>query len=362
MRKFGTFLISAVFIAGAALIGPNQGTYLADTVYATSTDAETENNSDKEETASSENSADNTASDNSSTENISTENTVTVTTTSTNKSNKKVAYYATPKLVVTGSEIKGGTVKAGDEFEMIIHLKNESNSTKLRNISLKLSSEENQIITASGSDSIYIDSMDKEEECDVSVKLKAKNDLAQKNYLLNIEYNYENNSKNTFDGTAAVTVPVIQEARLGISEVKLSKSELFIDGKTSLSFKVNNMGLDTLRNVSVEFSGDTIKEITYYAGTVEAGLSSSVDMTITPDQVGSEDINIKVTFEDASGNVGIYEDKIPLVVNEAKPEVAEADREIGVSPALIGSGVLGIIMLIVIIGNIVKKVRLKRYE
>ena len=340
MRKIGTFLISTALFTGIAFFAPMQGTSSMNTVYATSTDAAVE-----ETTETTENS-----------------DVVITTTNDSNKSNKKVSYYATPRLVVTGRDIKGDSVKAGDEFDMVIHLKNESNSTKLRNISVKLSSEENQIITTSGSDSIYIDSLDKEAECDVTVKMKARENLEQKNYTVNVEYNYEDNSKNSFDGSASVTVPVEQEARLGISEVKLSKSELDVDGKTSLSFKVNNMGLDTLRNVTIEFSGDTIQEISYYSGTIESGASSNVDMTITPDKVGNDDIHIKVSFEDATGNVSTYEDTVALSVNEAQPEEAEVEDASGVSPALLGGGAIAVIAIIALIAGIVKKINNKKYE
>lgn len=353
MRKIGTFLISSAVMAGAVLLIPGQGNYSMNAVYATSTDAADTENSQSESSQS----------ESSRSETSQTDDNVVVITNTENKSNKKVAYYATPKLVLTGRDIKGDAVKAGEEFEMVLHFKNESNSTKLRNISIKLSSEENQIITTSGSDSIYIENLDKEAECDVTVKMKAKEDLAQKNYSVNVEYNYEDNSKNSFDGTASLTIPVIQEARLGISEVKLSKTELDVEGKTSLSFKINNMGLDTLRNVNVEFSGDTIREITYYAGTIESGASNSVDMTITPDMVGNDDIHIKITFEDATGNVSTYEDLVKLVVNEAKPDdVAEAENEAGVSPALLGGGAIAIIAIIALIAGVVKKIRLKKYE
>ena len=274
-----------------------------------------------------------------------------------------VYYYATPKLVVTGRDIKGGDVKAGDTFEMTIHLKNESNSTKLRNISIKLSSDENQIVTTSGSDTIYIQSLDKEEEYDVTVEMKAREDLEQKDYTVNVDYTYEDNNKNSFDGESDLTVPVVQDARLGISEVKLSKSELTVDGKTSLSFKVNNMGLDKLRNVTVEFEGDTIEEISYYVGNLDAGLSGSVDMTITPDKVGSDDIDIKVTYEDTAGNVKTYKDSVPLNVTEAETvEVSEAEEAPSVSTAMIGGGAICVIVLFALIAAIVKRARQKKFE
>ncbi len=337
MRKIGTFLIGSALIAGAIFCVPHQGTSFISNVNAAGIINPLKDTDD---------------------------GSATVTITSVPDADKKSAsYYATPKLVVTGRDIDGESVKAGDKFKMTIHLKNESTSTKLRNIELKLSTEENQIITTSGSDSIYIDSLDKEDACDVTVEMKAREDLEQKNYTVNINYNYEDNSKNSFEGSGNVTIPVVQEARLGISEVKLSKSELDVDGKTSLSLKVNNMGLDTIRNVDVEFSGDTIQEVSYYVGTVEAGASGNVDMTISPDKVGNDDIHIKVTYEDTSGNVNTYEDSVALVVNEAKPEeTAEVAEPTGVSTAVLGGAAVAVILLITIIATVVKRINQKKYE
>ena len=270
-------------------------------------------------------------------------------------------YDATPKLLITGRDIKGDEVKAGDEFEMTIHLVNESNSTKLRNISLKLSSEENQIVTASGSDTLYIDKIDKEGEYDVTVKMKARADLPQNNYTVNVDYSYENTNKNTFEDSASLSIPVVQESKISISEKKLSKSEVSIDGKTSLTFKVNNMGLDKLRNVTATFSGDDIDDLSYYVGTIEAGENSSVDMTITPAKVGEDPIDIEITYEDTSGNTKKFNEEISLVVTEEVAE-AEAVETAAVSPAYIGVGAVVILLLIVIFSTIIKKVNQKKYE
>ena len=274
------------------------------------------------------------------------------------------AAYTTPRLMVTGCDIKGGNVKAGEEFEMVLHLKNESTSTKLTNIKLKLSSEENQIVTTSGSDSIYIDELGKEEEIDVSVKMKTKGDLEQKNYLITVAYAYENSWGESFDDTASVTVPVVQDSKIGISEKKLSKTEVTNGGKTSLSFKVNNLGLDKLRNVTVEFSGDTIEEISYFVGTVESGASGSVDMTITPDKVGSDDIHIKVSYEDVLGNVKSMDDTVALSVIEEKVDEAAETPETKAAniPVVPIAGAAAVIVVIMVIVSTVKKHNLKKYE
>ena len=215
----------------------------------------------------------------------------------------------------------------------------------------------------SGSDCIYIDSIDKEEETDVEVELSTRGNLEQKNYAVNIEYSYEDNSWNVYDETASVTVPVTQDSSASISEKRLTKNEIEVDGKTSLSFKVNNMGLDKLRNVTVEFEGDTIEEISYYVGNLDAGLSGSVDMTITPDKVGADDIDIKVTYEDTAGNVKTYKDSVSLNVTEAEcVEVSEAEETPSVSTAMIGGGAICVIVLFALITAIVKRARQKKFE
>ena len=280
------------------------------------------------------------------------------------KSGTVQAAYTTPRLMVTGCDIKGGNVKAGAEFEMVLHLKNESDSTKLTNIKLKLSTDENQIVPTSGSDSIYIDELGKEEETDVSVKMKAKGDLEQKNYTVTVAYAYENSWGESFDDSASVTVPVIQDSKIGLSEMKLSKSEVALGGKTSLSFKVNNMGLDKVRNVVVEFSGDTIQEISYYVGTIETGVSGSVDMTITPDKVGTDDIQIKVTYEDALGNKNTMDDKVGLSVIEEKVDEVAVEPETSAAniPVLPIAAVIVAIVLVMVVAKAAKKHNQKKYE
>ena len=281
------------------------------------------------------------------------------------KASEVNAAYSTPRLIVTGCDINGGNVKAGSEFDMTIHLRNESDSTKLTNIKLKLSSEANQIVPVSGSDSIYIDTLGKEEETDVTVKMKAKEDLEQKTYTVNVDYAYENSWGKSFDDSASLAVPVVQESKIGLSEIKLTKSEVELNGKTSISFKVNNLGLDKLRNVTVEFSGDTIKEISYFVGTIESGQSGSVDMTITPDKIGSDDIHIKVTYEDILGKSNTMQDSTGFTVKEetteeeaaVTPEAKQAGIPVG--PIAI---VVAVIAVIGVIVNIVKKNRMKKYQ
>ena len=272
------------------------------------------------------------------------------------------AAYKTPKLVVTGADIEGGDVKAGDTFTMTIHLKNESKN-KRGNISLKLSSEDNQIITASGSDTIYIDTIEKEGEYDVVVDLKTRGNLEQKNYSVNINYQYEDNNWNAYEESATVNVPVYQDCRASISEKRLTKNSVAVDGKTSLSFKINNTGKGSIYNVTAEITGDTISDISSYAGTIAVGESSTIDLSINAEKTGNDKIHVKVIYEDTEGKSGSITDEFDFEVTEPVVEAAvtEQPAAAGNSKTLIIAAAAAILALIIIV-SIVKKIRDKKYE
>ena len=254
------------------------------------------------------------------------------------------------------------TVKAGDTFTMTIHLKNESKN-KLGNISLKLSSEDNQIITASGSDTIYIDTIEKEGEYDVVVDLKTRGNLEQKNYSVNINYQYEDNNWNAYEESATVNVPVYQDCRASISEKRLTKNSVAVDGKTSLSFKINNTGKGSIYNVTAEITGDTISDISSYAGTIAVGESSTIDLSINAEKTGNDKIHVKVIYEDTEGKSGSITDEFDFEVTEPVVEAAvtEQPAAAGNSKTLIIAAVAAILALIIIV-SIVKKIRDKKYE
>ena len=276
---------------------------------------------------------------------------------------KEALAYATPKLIVTGADIKGGSVKAGDEFTMVLHLKNESKS-KLNNITLKVSSEESMIITSSGSDTFYIENIEKEAETDVTLDLKTRGNLEQKNYTLNVSYTYEDNSRNTYEETAAVTVPVVQDSRATISEKRLTKSEVTVDGKTSLSFKINNTGKGSIYNVTSEITGETITDISTYTGTIDVGMSGTVDLSINAEKAGTDKINVKVTYEDAEGNVNTVTDSFDFKVTAPEASTitdAAAEAQQG-NPGLLIAIIIIVILVIVIIVGAVKRAREKKFE
>ena len=270
------------------------------------------------------------------------------------------AAYVTPRLIVTGSEITTGPVNAGDDFELVIHLKNESTATQLNNIRIEFETEDNEITPSNGTNVVYIDSLAKEAEYDVTVTMSTRGDLQQKPYTLTLNYEYEDKDRNSFEDSSVVTVPIIQTPELSLSEFKLSRKEIVLDGKTNVSFDLNNIGKDTVYNVSVEFEGEQIDNISAYVGNIDVSGSSTVDLSLKGTSVGAGSIVAHVTFEDADGQEFSFDQNFDLEV-AAKPVVdTEADTGSPVSVPVV-AGVGAAVIIVVAAVSIIRKKKERAY-
>ncbi|MBR6484221.1 MAG: hypothetical protein IKT14_04315 [Clostridiales bacterium] len=269
------------------------------------------------------------------------------------------AAYLTPRLIVTGSEITTGDINAGEDFELKVHLKNESTATKLYNIRLEFSSEDNEIYPVDGTNVIYVDSADKEEEFDVTIEMATRGDLEQKPYTLNVNYEYEDNDRNSFEDSSEIAIPVLQEPDLSLSDMKLTKHEIELNNKTSFSMQLNNMGKGSIYNVSVSVDGDLINDADTVVGNIDMGDNTTVDLSLKGTATGSGDINITVKYEDADGKSYEITKSMGLTVVEPAPvEVAEEASSSGLALLLV-SGV--VIAAVIVIVNVVRKKKEKAY-
>ena len=271
------------------------------------------------------------------------------------------AAFLTPRLIVTGSEITSGPVTAGEDFEMVIHLKNESTATQLNNVRIELTTDDNEIIPADGTNIIYIDSIDKEEEVDVTVEMSTRGDLQQRPYSVTVNYEYEDKDRNPFADSSLVTVPIIQVPEISLSEFKLSRAEIVLDGKTNVSFDLNNIGKDMVYNVSVDFEGDQIDNISSYVGNIEVSGSKTVDLSLKGTSIGDGNVVAHLTFEDADGKTFSFDQNFDLSVTD-KPAEAIADQaaESSLPVPLIAGGAVAVILVVTVV-NVIRKKKERAY-
>lgn len=295
--------------------------------------------------------------------------------------------YSTPRVIVTGYDTEPAEVFAGDTFTLTLHLKNTSVNTSVSNMLVKLSTptEGNDADTSysafmpsSGSNTFYVDKIAKGGTTDLSIEMKAKNDLSQKPYALDISMEYEDENINSYTSAADVSIQVKQNARFEFSAIEILPAQINVGDQANVMFSIYNTGQVTLYNVHVGFEADSIEADEVYLGKIESGGTGTVDTMITGAAATMDEGEIKVvmTYEDENTEKYTYEEKINLIVNDMGPmddfggfdgefgEMGELEEESqGPSKLLIIIIVLVVVVVLLVVGFIIlKKRRAKKEE
>lgn len=234
---------------------------------------------------------------------------------------------STPRLIVTGFDTNPEQVRAGDNFTLTVHMKNTAKRTAVSNVefTLKAATEGKDadavyeaFLPVAGSSTIYVESIPAGGTTDLVIDMKAKADLAQKPYVLNIDMKYEDEKLKEFTASSSVSIPVYQEARYEISEPEVMPSSIDVGSESNVMFSIYNTGKTTLYNVSVRFEGDSVSGGEAFVGNIQSGGTGNVDTMLTGVAPTTDDGIIKaiISFEDNETNKTEVEKELTLYVSE----------------------------------------------
>ena len=234
---------------------------------------------------------------------------------------------STPRLIVTGFDTNPEQVRAGDTFTLTVHMKNTAKRTAVSNVefTLKAATEGKDadavyeaFLPVAGSSTIYVESIPAGGTTDLVIDMKAKADLAQKPYVLNIDMKYEDEKLKEFTASSSVSIPVYQEARYEISEPEVMPSSIDVGSESNVMFSIYNTGKTTLYNVSVRFEGDSVSGGEAFVGNIQSGGTGNVDTMLTGVAPTTDDGIIKaiISFEDNETNKTEVEKELTLYVSE----------------------------------------------
>jgi hypothetical protein len=227
------------------------------------------------------------------------------------------------RIIVDGFETNPETVYAGEEFEMILHMKNASENVAASNILFNLESEkvtESAVFTMdSGSSSIVVNSLPAGQTSDIKLKLRAGAWVDQRTYSITINEKYDSPEFKNAEEKVTVNIPVKQVSRLNTGTIEIMPDTISVGSETNVMFPINNTGKVLLYNVMVAFVGDSIQQTNSYVGNIKPGESGNVDAMISGTAPTMDDGKIKVmiTYEDENGVVSEpVEKEISLTVTE----------------------------------------------
>ncbi len=243
------------------------------------------------------------------------------------------------RIIVDGFETNPETVYAGDEFELILHMKNASESVAASNILFNLESEkvsDSSVFTIdSGASSIVVNSLGAGQSTAVKVKLRAGAWVDQRTYAITVNEKYDSPEFKNAEEKVTVNIPVKQVARLNTGTIDVMPDTISVGSETNVMFPINNTGKVLLYNVMVAFVGDSIQQTNSYVGNIKPGETGNVDTMLSGTAPTTDDGKIKmlITYEDENGVVSDpVEKELTLMVTEQQDQDFNTD-EMGDLPA-----------------------------
>ena len=206
------------------------------------------------------------------------------------------SYYTVPEVVY-----------AGDEFDLVMNMKNASTNVPASNILFTLESEKVDdsavFTTESGSSSIVVDSLGPGQSTEVRARYTARAGVDQRSYAITIKEKYDSPEFKNAEESISVDIPVKQYARLTTSNIEVMPASITVGSESNVMFGINNTGKVILYNVTVSFLGDSINPVDSYVGNIKPGETGNVDAMLSGVAPTMDDgtLTISITYEDENG-------------------------------------------------------------
>lgn len=225
-----------------------------------------------------------------------------------------------PRIIVTGFETNPEKVMAGEEFELTIHLQNTSNRTAVSNVKVSMSTANNEFLPASGSSTEFVRSISCGATKDIVIKMKAQGNLEQKPYVLTVACDYEGEKNAPYTASESISIPVYQEAKAKITDIEVMPESIEVYSQANVMFSINNTGKSTLYNVQVSIDKDNpyVQSDDSFVGNIQPGSTGYADFMVNGIAPTMDDgiVKVIISYEDANGEVGTFEQDINLFVYE----------------------------------------------
>lgn len=239
------------------------------------------------------------------------------------------------RIIVDSYETVPEEIYAGQEFELILRMKNASSDVSASNILFTLESEKVSdsavFTTENGSNSVVVNSLGAGATTEIRMKFISKGGADPRSYAITIKEKYDSPEFKNAEESVTVDIPLKQEARLSTGTIDVMPDSINVGSETNVMFGINNTGKVQLYNVTVRFEADSIKTEETYVGNIKPGETGNVDAMLTGVAATADEgiIPIVISYEDENGNVSTEMKEMNLYVSEPMPEDFDWDMEAG---------------------------------
>ena len=223
-----------------------------------------------------------------------------------------------PKLIISEYQSRPAPALAGSEFQLHATLRNTSSAQSVKNITLTLKAQGDDIIPSESDSTQYIASISKDSSSELTFSLRVRADAKPQVQKLTLDIEYEDNKATALTSSAEMLIEIKQPLRLEVDKPNIP-AQLNAGDTIPISLGVFNMGRGPLSNVLLELEAPgLIPQGTVFLGSLEAGDGKTAEFTVfvgTKDMTGAEasvstadaekygpvEGKIKITYEDEFG-------------------------------------------------------------
>lgn len=226
------------------------------------------------------------------------------------------------RIIIDGFTTEPETIIAGDEFDLVLKIKNASSNITASNLLFSMESEKVSdsavFTTESGSSSVALNSLSPGGVTELRYRLSSRPGVDQRSYGLTIKVKYDSPEFKNAEESLVVDIPVNQIARLSTGTFEVMPDSITVGSETNVMFPINNTGKVMLYNVTVAFEADSIQPTESYVGNIKPGETGNVDCMVTGIAPTMDDGKVKViiSYEDENGTVSTEEKELILYVME----------------------------------------------
>lgn len=226
------------------------------------------------------------------------------------------------RMVVDSYMTVPETIIAGQDFDLILRMKNASSSIGASNILFSMESEkvsDSAVFTnESGASSIALDRLGPGEVKELTMHLQSKPGVDQRSYGVTIKAKFDSPEFKNAEESVVIDIPVKQIARLNTGTFEILPDSIQVGEESNVMFGINNTGKVILYNVMVKFEADSIQPTDTYVGNIKPGETGNVDCMLTGIVPTADDGKVKVviSYEDENGVISTEEKEMTLFVTE----------------------------------------------
>lgn len=224
-----------------------------------------------------------------------------------------------PKLIISSYDISPKMVEAGQNFTLNLSLYNTNSENTIYNLKVTLDqgnsqnvsggqTGENATVTDSSvfspvgrSNTFYRSAIYPWNYTSESFTMNVLPNAKAGNYLMNVNFEYEDYLGNQYQTTETIGIPVVQTAAISTSDI--SMDDVFQGEPANISLNIYNTGKDSLTNLmcKVEGEGFDVDEPTHFIGNFAQGASESYSFNVTPKEGKVLKGKVIISYEDSTG-------------------------------------------------------------